>query len=165
MDYKTKIACLEGKGKYVIFDLDGTLADIEARRKLSLKENGKLDWDKFFDPENIKLDQPNTAVIKMAQLLHQTGHQIVILSGRSAATKDATWQWLSVNEVPHSLLCMRPEHQLYVADDKLKQDWLEQIWPGKHKENIVAVFDDRNKVVDMWRKNGLPCFQVAPGDF
>ena len=55
--------------KWVIFDLDGTLADIEDRRKKSKKDNGKMDWDKFFDPFNIWLDQPNHPVIKMAQVL------------------------------------------------------------------------------------------------
>ena len=38
--------------KWIIFDLDGTLADIEDRRRLCTKENGKMDWNKFFDPEN-----------------------------------------------------------------------------------------------------------------
>ena len=42
--------------KTVIFDLDGTLADIDTRRALSLDMNGKMDWDKFLDPQNIKLD-------------------------------------------------------------------------------------------------------------
>ena len=41
------------KKNTVIFDLDGTLANIDARRKKSLKPNGKLDWDVFFDPEKI----------------------------------------------------------------------------------------------------------------
>ena len=36
--------------KWVIFDLDGTLANIDARRKLATKPNGKIDWDIFFDP-------------------------------------------------------------------------------------------------------------------
>jgi len=27
------------------------------------------------------------------------------------------------------------------------------------------VFDDRDKVVNMWRENGIPCLQVAPGNF
>ena len=45
------------KNKIVIFDLDGTL--IDDRRKISTKPNGKLDWDKFFDPKNISLDKPN----------------------------------------------------------------------------------------------------------
>ena len=26
-------------------------------------------------------------------------------------------------------------------------------------------FDDRDRVVAMWREEGVPCFQVAPGDF
>ena len=34
----------------VLFDLDGTLALIDDRRKFCTKPNGKLDWDKFFDP-------------------------------------------------------------------------------------------------------------------
>ena len=49
--------------KWIIFDLDGTLADIEVRRDVCTKENGKMDWDKFFDPENINLDEPNIPVI------------------------------------------------------------------------------------------------------
>jgi hypothetical protein len=30
---------------------------------------------------------------------------------------------------------------------------------------VEAVFDDRNKVVAMWRRLGLTVFQVADGDF
>jgi hypothetical protein len=29
----------------------------------------------------------------------------------------------------------------------------------------MCTFDDRDKVVKMWRDNGIICFQVAPGDF
>ena len=57
----------------VIFDLDGTLALIDKRRALATKDNGKMDWDVFFDRDNIKLDVPNTPVITMAQLLHSQG--------------------------------------------------------------------------------------------
>ena len=77
----------------VIFDLDGTLADIDQRRKISTKDNGKMDWDKFFDPANISLDQPNFPVIKMAQALDDQGFKVVIFSGRSKATKEATKDW------------------------------------------------------------------------
>ena len=41
--------------------------------------------------------------------------------------------------------------------------WLDDIFPDKN--DIFAVFDDRQQVVDMWRANGLTCFQVAEGDF
>lgn len=42
-----------------------------------------MDWDTFFDPKDIDLDQPHDAVIKMARLLHASGHMIVIFSSKS----------------------------------------------------------------------------------
>jgi hypothetical protein len=30
---------------------------------------------------------------------------------------------------------------------------------------VLAVFDDRSTVVNMWRKRGLTTLQVAPGEF
>ena len=151
--------------KKVIFDLDGTLALIDDRRKISKKPDGKMDWDVFFDPKNIDLDQPNHAVIAMAQMLDAAGHMIVILSGRSKATKDATKAWWKKHNVPFDVLKMRPTSKdfMFMPDDKLKQMWLDQLFNDKN--DIVCVFDDRQKVVDMWRDNGLTCMQVAPGDF
>ena len=154
--------------KIVIFDLDGTLALIDTRRALSLKMNGKMDWDKFFDPNNIQLDDPNTPVIKMAQMLKSQGFMIVIFSGRSKATKDATIKWLDKNDVPFDVLKMRPAdrdvggHWHFMKDSDLKQLWLDTL---VDKDDVFAVFDDRNQVIDMWRQNGLTTFQVADGDF
>jgi len=149
--------------KMVIFDLDGTLADISARRQLSTKSDGKLDWDKFFDPKNISLDKPNHAVIHMAQVLAENDHTIVILSGRSKGTELTTKSWLNKHHVPWHIIKMRPTDSKwnFMPDDKLKKIWLDEF----DKNGIVAVFDDRDKVVNMWRKNGLTCFQVAEGKF
>ena len=148
--------------KIVIFDLDGTLADITSRRILSTKDNGKMDWDTFFNPKNIKLDLPNQKVVDMLQMIDNTDrYQIWILSGRSDKTEDATIDWLSNNGINYDHLIMRPQKHLYMADNDLKQMWLDDIGV----DNVAMVFDDRNQVVDMWRKNGLTCFQVADGDF
>ena len=151
--------------KNVIFDLDGTLALIDDRRALAAKDNGKMDWDVFFDPKNIDLDQPHHAVIAMAQTLKAAGHRIIILSGRSKGTKDATNAWLKKFNVPCDILKMRPTSKdfMFMPDDKLKQMWLDSLFTNK--SDIICVFDDRQKVVDMWRDNGLTCMQVAPGDF
>jgi len=151
--------------KTVIFDLDGTLADIETRREISIKENGKMDWDIFFDPNNISLDTPNRPVITMAKLLKESGHRIVILSGRSKVTKDATRDWLKQFDVPFDVLKMRPDNKefKFMPDDQLKKLWLDQLFPNT--EDVLCVFDDRDKVVKMWRENGLSCLQVAEGNF
>ena len=151
--------------KSVIFDLDGTLALIDTRRKISTKPNGKIDWDIFFDPKNINLDRPNWPVIDTLNLFSEKGLNIVIFSGRSKITKDATVDWLNKFDVPFDVLKMRPTSNefKFMRDDDLKEGWLNELFPNK--SDIFAVFDDRNKVVDMWRRNGITCFQVADGDF
>lgn len=151
--------------KTVIFDLDGTLALIDDRRAVSTKDNGKMDWDTFFDPKNIQLDKPNWPVILMAQTLKKAGHRIVIFSGRSKATKDATRDWLNNLDIPFDVLKMRPTDGglKWMKDDLLKKKWLDDLFPNT--DDIICVFDDRDKVVQMWRDNGITCFQVADGNF
>jgi|SRR5210317_1310115 len=151
--------------KTVIFDLDGTLALIDDRRAISTKDNGKMDWDTFFDPDNIKLDKPNWPVILMAQTLKKAGHSVVIFSGRSKATKDATRAWLNNHKIPFDVLKMRPTDGglKWMKDDLLKKKWLTDLFPNT--DDIICVFDDRDKVVQMWRDNGITCFQVADGNF
>ena len=148
----------------VIFDLDGTLALIDARRALSAKSNGKINWGIFFDPSNITLDSPNDPVITMAKLLKSAGYRIVIFSGRSNATQDATQTWLAQYGVEYDQLVMRPATD-YTPDNDLKQTWLNRHFPGDQKDRILCVYDDRDQVVKMWRDNGLTCMQVAPGNF
>ena len=158
--------------KIVIFDLDGTLALIDNRRNLAgvtpgapQATNPQMNWDVFLDPKNIDLDLPNIPVIEMAQMLKSQGYTIVILSGRTKATKDATRDWLDKYDVPYDVLKMRPtsDYWHYMKDSDLKKHWLDDLFPNK--DDIFAVFDDRQQVVDMWRDNGLTVFQVAEGDF
>jgi len=150
------------KKNTIIFDLDGTLAMVGARRKVSTKPDGKLDWNKFFDPSNIALDVPNKPVIKMARLLAEAGFNIFILSGRSDRTIHATRSWLTRNRIPFHKLIMRDQDRIFMPDDELKKQLLDE-----HVDinDVFAVFDDRQKVVDMWRSLGLTVFQVADGNF
>lgn len=146
---------------WVIFDLDGTIADIEERRKISRKANGKIDWGIFFDSKNIRLDKPVYRVIELCSALKSAGYNIAILSGRGEETRLATEQWLAQYGVKYDKLRMRPV-QNHEPDDDLKRKWLNEDF---NKKEILCTFDDRNKVVEMWRQEGLLCCQVAPGDF
>lgn len=151
--------------KTVIFDLDGTLANISKRRALANLPNGKIKWEVFFNPQHIPLDEPNGAVIAVLKAMKNDGYGIAIFSGRSDRTKEATIKWLKKHDVPYDFLKMRPQNEefAYMPDEKLKRVWLKQFYPDKNE--IQVVFDDRQKVVDMWRSEGLNCFQVAPGNF
>ena len=166
--------------KTVIFDLDGTLANIDVRRDKSMKPNGKLDWDIFAAPDSIKnWDKPNDPVVKMAKLFHQDGFKIVIFSGRNDRGFDATIDWLIWWDVPFDLLVMRPDKfkdkswpiadgnpatpdMRFMPDEILKKKMLDTF---VDIDDVFLVVDDRDKVVKMWRDLGLNTFQVAPGDF
>jgi hypothetical protein len=51
----------------------------------------------------------------------------------------------------------------YTPAEVLKRSWLQD--GTIDKSRVACVFDDRDKVVGMWREEGLACFQVAPGGF
>ena len=145
----------------VIFDLDGTLADIQKRKKLSTKHNGKIDWKKFSDPELIKLDIPKKPVIKIAQLLFNNGYKIFVFSGRSEATHQETVKWLNNNNVRYHKIEMRSVKD-FRTDEVIKKEFL---YKHAKPEDVFMVFDDRDSVVEMWRSLNILCFQVNYGDF
>tara|TARA_Y100000816_G_C25923651_1_gene481658 strand:+ start:369 stop:821 length:453 start_codon:yes stop_codon:yes gene_type:complete len=149
------------KKNIVIFDLDGTLAIIDDRLKKSSMKNGRINWKRFFSEDLIKKDLPNPPVIKTANLFHQNGYKIYIFSGRSEKIKEATVQWLKKYDVPYDLLKMRKKNDNR-PDEIVKKEFIEKL---SILNEVFVVFDDRNKVVKMWRSLGLPCFQVSEGDF
>jgi hypothetical protein len=57
---------------------------------------------------------------------------------------------------------MRPEGERR-EDCEVKRELLAQIRADGY--NPVMVFEDRDRVVAMWREEGLRCLQVAPGNF
>ncbi len=145
----------------VIFDLDGTLALVDKRRDIAKKPNGKINFDIFYDPQYIELDEPNSFVIELAKMYKRDGYEIVIVSGRSDRTKEATERWLKKYGVLYDRMIMR-KRKNFTPDNELKERWLEKYLD---RDNIRAVVDDRQRVVDMWRRNGLDVIQVANGNF
>ena len=142
--------------KIVIFDLDGTLALIDHRRHLVT--NGNKKWDEFFLA--CDKDEPNMPLVLLARRLYHSGIKIVIFSGRGEIAREKTIKWLRYHYIPYDSLYMRPPEN-YTPDEQLKRQWLKDF----NRDNILVVFDDRKKVVDMWREEGLTCLQVADGDF
>lgn len=146
-----------------IFDLDGTLALIEHRRHFV--ENGANRWDEFHAA--CVGDKPNVPVIETMISLQNGGMcEIWIWSGRSDSVREQTMKWLANNTgqfwLPHEVK-MRT-HGDYTPDDVLKKCWYDTML-DVDKARLVATFDDRDRIVKMWRDLGVTCFQVAPGDF
>lgn len=149
-----------------IFDIDGTLADLSHRLhhiKPVYDAKGTLppkDWASFFAacPD----DAPIPHTIKLAIDVAMAGAAIVYVSGRSDECRQATEDWLRRHALPEGDLFMRKagDHR---PDHMVKVELLERLREDGYQP--VMAFDDRNQVVKMWRELGIPCAQVAEGDF
>ena len=143
----------------VIFDVDGTLMDIEHRRHHV--EQKPKDWDAF--REDMIYDKPNEDVVMMAKLLKEAGHRIIIATGRLEQDKALTITQLTDAGVKFDLALFRGIWERYKPDSEVKEGMLGDMI--KYGFNPTIAFDDRSRVVDMWRYNGLRVFQVDKGDF
>lgn len=142
-----------------IFDIDGTLADC-SHRLHHIKVGDKVDWDAFF--ADCAKDKPITHIIQLAQELYKNGNTILYVSGRSDQCRDATIDWMNAHHCPLGFLYMRRQGD-HRPDHKVKSELLDQIIARGYRP--IMAFDDRNQVVKMWRERGIPCAQVADGDF
>lgn len=151
-----------------IFDLDGTLALTDHRQHILDDASNPHRWRDFFAA--CVHDQPNAPVIRTLQTLRDADAEVWIWSGRSDEVRKKTERWLDAHvfddfpmRATDVSFRMRDEGD-FTPDDELKMRWLAEIAPHD-RERLVAIFDDRDKVVAAWRAAGVPCFQVARGDF
>lgn len=132
----------------ILVDIDGTLAHMGDRR-------GPFDWHK------VGLDEPDDTIIELVNDLSET-NVIIAMSGRDESCRKETFDWLNANGVLFDLLYMRPEKDMR-QDSVIKDELFEKHIAGRY--NVRFVLDDRNQVVQMWRKKGIKCLQVEDGDF
>lgn len=152
-----------------IFDIDGTLALIEQRLHFLSNLKDKERWNKFYAA--CVNDLPNKPVLEVLEALHASGTEIWFFSGRSEDVREETINWLHkytsfsgwcLKNFPERLTMRLSED--YTEDHILKEQWLHGMLEVD-RNRLVGVFDDRKRVVDMWRANGVTCFQVAEGKF
>lgn len=138
-----------GAASAVMVDIDGTTAIMCGRSP--------------FDETRVHEDQPNRAVIAAVKAMYAAGNEVIFCSGRTDGCREATEKWLAEHVgVPFVGLYMRAGGDMR-KDSVVKRELFDQhirrFW------DVVAVFDDRDQVVNMWRSLGLTVFQVAEGNF
>ncbi len=140
----------------VIFDIDGTLADVSERIHHVRKK--PKNWPAFF--RGMAQDKAIHSMVRLCNILYDSGIQIILCSGRSEEHRDETVRWMAQQGVRYHKLILR-ENSDRRSDTEVKREMLAQI----DKSKILFVVEDRSRVVEMWRSEGLVCLQCAPGEF
>lgn len=155
MEVKNMYAPKLGLPKAVIFDLDGTLADNSHRSPYDLEKCGE--------------DAPKPTVIQYLKMLREQGYKIITVSGREGGTKDDITKYRRITENWLQTHCDgSDEHYQRTQGDSRKDDIVkEEIFRQfiADRYNVKLAVDDRDTVVEMWRRIGLECWQVQFGNF
>lgn len=151
-----------GKPKAILVDIDGTVA--------LMGDRGPFEWSRVGE------DEPNKPVVNLVLMLQHlrelqmewatdydlSNHDIIFMSGRDAISAAETQNWLKGQGFYNFDLFMRPEGDIR-KDSIVKLELFNEHIRDHY--NVQFILDDRDQVVEMWRKLGLTCLQVAPGAF
>ena len=125
-------------------DVDGTIAHIDKKSPRSP-----------YDYSRVQEDLPDKAVTPVVNALSDS-FEVFVVSGRSEDCRAETEQWLRDNKIPYDALYMRRS-----GDDRhdavIKREILDEIVKTRY---VLGVFDDRLRVLSMWRASGIFTFNV-----
>ncbi len=146
------------KSASIIVDLDGTLCDIEHRvHHVRVKPKN---WKAF--NEGMDQDKSYFWCIELIAAMRDRGYQIIFVTGRDDNFRGPTESWLARHNIAYDNLYMRAAGDFREDSDVKEEIYLTHI---KNQSDVLFVVDDRQSVVDRWRKLDLTCLQCAPGKF
>lgn len=140
----------------IIIDLDGTLSNCAHRRHLAESS----DWGGFY--AGIGDDSVNAWCYELLYAMRDRDYQVILCSGRPDGYRRVTELWLLLNSIDYTELFMRKDgdsrNDAIVKEEILHRDILP-------KYDVLFAVDDRQRVVDMWRRNGIITLQCDEGNF
>lgn len=153
---------------FLIIDIDGTIASCDHR--LHFISGASKDWDSFYaGVEGDPIIENVACVIRslLSPSLPHNHYTPIFITGRPERCKEATIQWLSGFGLWRSdavYLC-RPDAD-HCPDVALKARHLDYVSKtyGVASHNTI-IFEDRARVVDMYRSRGFTVFHVADGKY
>lgn len=133
-----------------IFDIDGTLAKIDPDNPRDVYDGSRVGED--------------VCVTEVADVLNalMDENYVYVVSGRDEKYRKITSEWLSSSGIVYDELFMRKEGDKR-PDSLVKYEILRDNIYGELYRGIAGVFDDRERVLDMWRAQGIKTFDVGQG--
>ena len=151
----------------IIFDIDGTLLNIQHR--VHHLHKTPPDWKSFNG--SMDGDRPIPEMVELLQMLgNDNRNRLIFCSGRGEQNRSITEKQIrqllsarSDNENLNRINLYLRGHADFRDDSVVKSDLYDQMLADGFKPAIV--FEDRASVVKMWRTLGLRCLQVAEANF
>ena len=142
---------------FVLCDIDGTVAD--GTHRLHFLSGEKKDWKAYF--ELMAGDRPRIEVIEQLRPYVENGHELIFVSARPDTYREETEKWLEENNVPpYTTLIMRKGGDKR-PDTEVKEKMFLKFFKDSYP--IEVIFDDRPRVIEMWRSHGLNVTDVGNG--
>lgn len=139
--------------RYVIVDLDNCIADDAWRiPRINWAKSNPL--DRYHDYHSLSgFDQLGNEDI----LLAPRHERLVILTARPLSYRAITEEWLHRNGVNYWHLLMRntSDHRSSLELKRTMLGWLQELYNVPLRQ-VVAAYDDRPDIVEMFREHGLP---------
>lgn len=131
----------------VIFDIDGTLSQMDGR--------SPYEYDK------VHTDKLRKAVYEAYEAHRFWGNDIIICTGRDGSCSLETREWLADNNIEYDKFYTRDAGDVR-PDWKVKEEMWAKICNDYH---IVCMYDDRLQVIEHARSLGFNVFDVAGNSF
>lgn len=151
----------------VIFDIDGTLANVQELRWKYLEPHTRITKYKdmnAFHSGSVNVE-PNHWVAEDARSWHELGVHVLAVTARKAMWRHHTAMWLAINDIPTHRLYMRGN-----KDDRkdalVKRDILTVI---RQEFDVVHAYDDNPSIIELWESQGIyttvvPGWDALPSD-
>lgn len=150
--------------KCIGVDMDGTLMNNAHRQHyVQVPEGEKKDWKNF--NHYIMDDTPHEHIVWLTKTFYAAGNQIIIFTARTRELLIPTL--IQLDEVC-GLQGMYAEVYIRDWDDRRDDSIVKIEMLAKARADgydPYLILDDRDRVVAAWRSAGIPCLQVAPGNF
>ena len=146
--YVNNLKRYEGKPKCIVIDMDSTICFNMSKRP----------WYGEGAAEGMADDVPNTGVCDIIRQL-QEQYSIVVATGRDTSQEEVTKQWLAKQGINADEFYFRTNGD-YRKGVEIKK---EEITAILEKYDIVAIFEDCEPIVQMYREMGLTVLQPNKG--
>lgn len=142
------------KPNAVIFDMDGTLANVSSIRHYIVPPTPMpKGWYKdfhSFHSESVNVPV-NEHVRDHAIRAHMLGNAVLIVTARRAMFRNQTAWFLALHGIPSDALYMRGDKDGR-PDYEVKKDILTAI---SRRYNVIHAVDDNPAVIKLWQEHGI----------